>query len=117
MDVTNEIRDRIRSAFPALAGDTVFMENASGSQVPESVADAIHRYMLSSYVQLGAGYSMSQQATRVVDDAHDFVRMLFNGSDGEVILGSSTSAHRSPSRISACTRRVSISKKRASTSR
>lgn len=92
MGVTTEVRDRIRSAFPALAGDTVFLENAGGSQVPASVADAIRRYMLSSYVQLGAGYTLSQQATRVVDDAHDFVRMLFNGTDGEVILGPSTSA-------------------------
>jgi len=92
IDITNELRDRIRSAFPALAGDTVFMENAGGSQVPASVADGMHRYMLSSYVQLGAGYPMSQRATAVVDEAHDFVRLLFNGSDGEVILGPSTSA-------------------------
>ena len=92
IDVTNELRDRIRSAFPALAGDTVFMENAGGSQVPASVADGMHRYMLSSYVQLGAGYTLSQRATGVVDEAHDFVRLLFNGSDGEVILGPSTSA-------------------------
>ena len=92
IDVTNALRDRIRSAFPALAGDTVFMENAGGSQVPASVADGMHRYMLSSYVQLGAGYTLSQRATSVVDEAHDFVRLLFNGSDGEVILGPSTSA-------------------------
>ncbi len=92
IDVTNELRDRIRSAFPALAGETVFMENAGGSQVPASVADAIHRYMLTSYVQLGAGHPLSQRATAVVDEAHDFVRLLVNGSDGEVILGPSTSA-------------------------
>ena len=31
-----------------LAGETVFLENAGGSQVPRSVADAIHRYLLES---------------------------------------------------------------------
>jgi len=92
IDVTNELRDRIRSAFPALAGDTVFLENAGGSQVPAAVADHIRDYMLSSYVQLGAGYPLSQKATSMVDEAHDFVRLLFNGADGEVILGPSTSA-------------------------
>jgi cysteine desulfurase family protein (TIGR01976 family) len=92
INVTSEFRDRIRSAFPALAGETVFLENAGGSQVPAVVADGIRDYMLSSYVQVGAGYSLSQEATRLVDEAHDFVRLLFNGSDGEVILGPSTSA-------------------------
>ena len=31
IEVTPELRDRIRSAFPALAGETVFLENAGGS--------------------------------------------------------------------------------------
>jgi len=92
MQVTPEFRARIRHAFPALAGDTVFLENAGGSQVPAVVADRIRDYMMSSYVQLGAGYPLSEVATRTVDEAHDFVRLLFNGGDGEVILGSSTSA-------------------------
>jgi cysteine desulfurase family protein (TIGR01976 family) len=92
IDVTNELRGRIRSAFPALAGDLAFLENAGGSQVPAVVADRIRDYMVSSYVQLGAGYPLSQTATALVDEAHEFVRLLFNGKDGEVILGPSTSA-------------------------
>ena len=92
IEVTAELRDRIRSAFPALAGDTVFLENAGGSQVPAAVADRVRDYMVSSYVQLGAGYELSQRATDLVDEAHAFVKLLFNGSDGEVILGPSTSA-------------------------
>ncbi len=35
-------RKRIRAQFPALAGETVFLENAGGSQVPLCVADRIH---------------------------------------------------------------------------
>jgi len=48
--------------------------------------------MLESYVQLGAGYDLSQRATAVVQEAHDFVRLLMGGQEGEVILGPSTSA-------------------------
>ena len=92
IDVTDSLRDRIRSAFPALAHDPVFLENAGGSQVPAVVADRMRDYMLTSYVQLGAGYPLSERATATVDEAHDFVRLLFNGSAGEVILGPSTSA-------------------------
>jgi cysteine desulfurase family protein (TIGR01976 family) len=92
IQITNDDRERIRAQFPALAGDTVYLENAGGSQVPVVVADSIRDYMLSSYVQLGAGYPLSQRATELVDEAHDFVRLMMNGKDGEVVLGPSTSA-------------------------
>ena len=90
--ITGDDRDRIRDQFPALKGDTIFFENAGGSQVPAVVADGIRDYMLSSYVQLEAGYPLSRHCTELVDTAHDFVRLLMNGDDGEVILGPSTSA-------------------------
>ena len=90
--ISSEDRERIRAQFPALAGDTVYLENAGGSQVPAVVADSIRDYMLTSYVQLGAGYPLSHRATELVDEAHDFVRLMMNGTDGEVILGPSTSA-------------------------
>jgi cysteine desulfurase family protein (TIGR01976 family) len=90
-EISRDERDRIRAQFPALGGDTVFLENAGGSQVPAAVADGIRDYMLSSYVQLEAGYPLSRHCTELVDTAHDFVRLLMNGADGEVILGSSTS--------------------------
>lgn len=90
--ISPEQRQRIRDQFPALAGETIYLENAGGSQVPGLVADRIHRYMLESYVQLGAGYGLSEQCTRLVDEAHDFVKLFMNGAEGQVILGSSTTA-------------------------
>ena len=92
MNVDNALRKRLRSQFPALQGDTIFLENAGGSQVPAAVANRIRNYMLSSYVQLGAGYELSRQASETVAHAHKFVRMLMGGQEGEVILGPSTSA-------------------------
>jgi cysteine desulfurase family protein (TIGR01976 family) len=90
--ISNDQRVRIREQFPALAGETVYLENAGGSQVPAVVADRIRDYMLNSYVQVGAGYPLSQRATGVIDEAHDFVKLMMNGKDGHVILGPSTSA-------------------------
>jgi cysteine desulfurase family protein (TIGR01976 family) len=91
--IADETRTRLRQQFPALAGDTVFLENAGGSQVPSVVADRVRDYMLESYVQTGASYELSRFCTRVVDEAHGFVRLLMGGGDGdgEVILGPSTS--------------------------
>ena len=85
-------RERVRAAFPALASDVVFLENAGGSQVPGVVADAIRDHLLDRYVQLGAGYPRSQEATAVVADAHEWVGRLMHAGDGHVILGSSTTS-------------------------
>jgi cysteine desulfurase family protein (TIGR01976 family) len=90
--VDDSLRRRLREQFPALAGETIYLENAGGSQVPAVVADRIRDYMLTSYVQLGAGYAESRRATARGDEAHAFVRLLMGGHDGEVILGPSTSA-------------------------
>lgn len=81
----------VRSQFPALESGFVFLENAGGSQVPKVVADAIRDYMLESYVQLGAGYPKSDQATETVDRAHGFANVLMNGTGiGKTVLGPST---------------------------
>jgi len=69
-------RDALRSWFPSLGAGHVFLENAGGSQVPTYVADAIRDDMLSSYVQLGAGYPLSARASAVVDEAHGFVETI-----------------------------------------
>lgn len=84
--------DQIRAQFPALANGAIFMDNAGGSQVPGSVADAVHHYMLNSYVQVGADYPASQRATQTVADAHAMVNTLMGGDGvGQTIFGSSSS--------------------------
>lgn len=92
MRLDDDDRTRIRAAFPALRSETVFLENAGGSQLPAAVIEAMRRYMSTSYVQLGAGYAESRRATAVVEDAHGLVSQLVNGEAGHVILGASTSA-------------------------
>jgi cysteine desulfurase family protein (TIGR01976 family) len=81
---------RIRAQFPALASETVFLENAGGSQVPAVVVDAIRRYMRTTYVQLGAGYPLADRCDAVVEGAHDFINLFMNGrGGGRIILGPS----------------------------
>lgn len=85
--------NRIRSAFPALNCGVAFLENAGGSQVPACVADSIREYMLNTYVQLGAGYPISNVSTETVEAAHQFMNRFMNGeSKGLSILGSSTTS-------------------------
>jgi cysteine desulfurase family protein (TIGR01976 family) len=85
--------EAIRARFPTLNGDFAYLENAGGSQVPTEVGDVIRDYLRSSYVQLGAGYPQSRQATAIVDEAHEFGALLMNGATiGKTILGPSTTA-------------------------
>lgn len=81
----------VRSQFPALAGEWVFLDNAGGSQTVKQVADKIHNYLLTSDVQLGASYEISQLAGQRVKAGAQTAAQLINAADeGEVILGSST---------------------------
>jgi cysteine desulfurase family protein (TIGR01976 family) len=86
-------REAVRAWFPSLASGFAYLENAGGSQVPGVVADAIRDYMLSTYVQLGAGYPQSDRATAVVHEAHALIELLMNARPaGKVVLGPSMTA-------------------------
>jgi cysteine desulfurase family protein (TIGR01976 family) len=85
--------NRIRAEFPALAGDTVFLDNAGGSQVLKRVADRVSDYLLSSSVQLGASYTASVAAGEKVLAARRAVATLINAPhDDEVVMGGATTA-------------------------
>lgn len=85
--------EEVRGHFPFFSqpSNPVFFENAGGSQVPLCVVDGIRDYMLSSYVQLGAKYGLSNIADNNIALARDTVAKLFNAHEcGDVIIGNST---------------------------
>ncbi len=84
--------DFVRSQFPALAGDWTFFDNAGGSQTLKPIVDRISEYLLTSDVQLGASYAVSQLAGDRVSKATQGIATLMNASDPtEIVMGSSTS--------------------------
>jgi cysteine desulfurase family protein (TIGR01976 family) len=83
----------VRAEFPALAGDTVYLDNAGGSQVLARVANRVRDYLLTSSVQLGASYAQSQAAGEKVLQARRAVAELINAPhDDEVVMGGATTA-------------------------
>jgi selenocysteine lyase/cysteine desulfurase len=91
--MSNITQEKLRLEFPFFHEhpDWIFFENAGGSQVPSSVINSISKYYSKSYVQIGADYDQSIEATHTVKIAHDFCREIMNGTGiGEVVLGSST---------------------------
>lgn len=81
----------VRSFFPALDKDWIFMDNAGGTQTAVQVADRIQDYLLNTNVQLGASYDVSVQSGARVLEAQNKWKDYINANDiSEVAFGSST---------------------------
>lgn len=81
----------VRSQFPSLQSGVAFFDNAGGSQVLKPVADRIADYLLTTSVQLGASYGLSQKASeRLVEARSKIARMINASRPAEVVLGPST---------------------------
>jgi cysteine desulfurase family protein (TIGR01976 family) len=83
--------DQVRQYFPALAGEWTFFDNAGGSQTLKKVVDRISEFLLSSDVQLGASYGVSQLAGERLALATRGMATLVNANSfKEVVMGPST---------------------------
>ena len=81
----------VRSQFPSLSGDWVFLDNAGGSQILGRVVDRIVDYLLTTNVQLGASYAVSQRAAERLHDAQVRTAELLNAARPEEIVMGPTS--------------------------
>ncbi len=83
--------DFARSQFPALSSGWAFFDNAGGSQVLKSVADRVADYLLTTSVQTGASYDVSQRATGRLAEARARMAMFVGAArPEEVVFGHST---------------------------
>ncbi|MEH1907865.1 cysteine desulfurase-like protein [Nostoc sp.] len=83
--------DKVRQYFPALAGEWTFFDNAGGSQTLKKVVDRISEYLLSSDVQLGASYAVSELAGERLALATKGMATFINANSfKEVVMGPST---------------------------
>lgn len=82
--------DRLRAMFPALqrAGDFIFLDNAAGAQIPQSVLDAVTNHLVAHNVQRGGRYGRSVDVDQSVADARESVALLINAySPAEICFG------------------------------
>ncbi|TPJ82811.1 cysteine desulfurase-like protein [Mesorhizobium sp. B2-6-2] len=82
--------EKIRAMFPALqqAGDFIFLDNAAGAQIPQSVLDAVTNHLVSHNVQRGGRYGRSVTVDQSVADARESVALLINAySPSEICFG------------------------------
>lgn len=85
--------EHVRAAFPALALQDekrarIYLDNPAGTQVPQSVADAVAHCLINSNANLGGHFPTSRAAAEVVEEAHQAMAdFLGAGSADEIIIG------------------------------
>jgi cysteine desulfurase family protein (TIGR01976 family) len=67
--------ETVRRQFPALNRThdnqpVVFFDGPAGSQVPQSVADAVSRYLLETNANHGAPFATSRESDEILEEAH-----------------------------------------------
>lgn len=80
-----------RAQFPALSlhqEDTplVFFDNPGGTQVPQMVADAISRYLLTANANVHGPFLTSRRTDEVIDEAHRAMADLLNAASADEIV-------------------------------
>jgi cysteine desulfurase family protein (TIGR01976 family) len=84
--------DAIRSRFSALSlthdgRPMVFFDGPGGTQVPESVIDAVSRYYRETNANHGGAFVTSERSDAILDDAHAALADLLGVDADEITLG------------------------------
>ncbi|MER8580108.1 cysteine desulfurase-like protein [Mesorhizobium sp. M1423] len=85
--------DGVRAKFPALSlSDNgrrrIYLDNPAGTQVPQAVADAVSRCLLTTNANLGGFFETTVAAQEIVDNAHlAMTDFLGAASPREIIIG------------------------------
>lgn len=85
--------EAVRERFPALSltdkgRRRIYLDNPAGTQVPQAVADAVARCLLTTNANLGGFFETTVAAQAVVDEAHQAMAdFLGAASPEEVVIG------------------------------
>jgi cysteine desulfurase family protein (TIGR01976 family) len=77
----------IRGGFPSLRDGRVFLDNPGGTQVHQSVYDAIAGYFRDSNANLGGPFATSVASDRVLADARDQAAAFLGAQADEIVFG------------------------------
>ena len=77
----------VRARFSALQSDFAFLDAPGGSQVPDSVGEAIARCLREASANMGASYETSKRVAAVVTEAESKAAAFLGCDPTEVIFG------------------------------
>ena len=79
--------DAVRSRFPALASEAAFFDGPGGSQVPQSVIDAVAGYLRESNANLGGAFPTSRASDDVLERARAAAADFTGGEPEGIAFG------------------------------
>jgi cysteine desulfurase family protein (TIGR01976 family) len=79
--------DAVRARFSALGRDQVFFDAPGGTQVPDSVIDAIAGYLRTENANLGGPFETSRLSDALIARAHETAAGFLNAAVDEVVFG------------------------------
>jgi cysteine desulfurase family protein (TIGR01976 family) len=79
--------EEVRARFTALQRPLAFFDGPGGTQVPDSVVDAIAAYLHTANANLGGAFATSQASDRVVASAREAAAALLGATAGEIVFG------------------------------
>jgi cysteine desulfurase family protein (TIGR01976 family) len=77
----------VRARFSALDRPTAFLDGPGGTQVPDSVIDAMTSYLRDSNANLGGSFETSRRSDELVLRAHEKAALFLGCSSAEVGFG------------------------------
>ena len=78
---------RVRALYPALADGYAYLDGAAGTQVPQTVVDAIAGAYRSGIGNLGGAFPASRRSEEIVAECRQAVADLVGGEPEGVVLG------------------------------
>jgi cysteine desulfurase family protein (TIGR01976 family) len=79
--------DAIRGRFTALQQPLAFFDGPGGTQVPDTVIDAIAAYLREANANAGGPFSTSRATDELLEDAHETAARFLNAAVDEVAFG------------------------------
>ncbi|MGH3009399.1 MAG: cysteine desulfurase-like protein [Gaiellaceae bacterium] len=79
--------EAIRARFPALRSGVAFFDGPGGTQVPQSVIDAVAGYLRDSNANLGGAFEASRHSDELVEGAHETAARFLGARPEEIAFG------------------------------
>jgi len=79
--------ESVRERFTALRAPLAFFDGPGGTQVPDSVVEAIATYLRSANANLGGAFATSRASDELVESARDAAAGFLGATPDEVVFG------------------------------
>src|SRR5262245_28000002 len=79
--------ESVRARFSALRAPIAFFDPPGGTQVPDSVIDAIVTYLRESNANVGGPYGTSIRTAALIEEAHEAAARFLGCDPAEIAFG------------------------------